>query len=89
MDAHNPETPDVEESAEERAARVIDAASQRYAERCDQFATRLRNNGRSLSPYKRKLVGAWLKRHHDRLLATLDDGEGIPPLGLDGLPDYE
>jgi hypothetical protein len=30
-----------------------------------------------------------LKRHCERLQATLDEGEGIPRLGLDGLPDYD
>jgi len=79
---------DPEETREETAARVIDKASEQYADRCGLFIKTLRNNGRHLTPYKRQLTAAWLKKHHDRMLAALDEGDEIPPLGLDGLPDY-
>lgn len=80
---------DPEETRQETAARVIDKASERFAERSDLFVRTLRNNARDLSPYKRQIVSAWLKRHCERLQTTLDESEGIPPLGLDGLPEYE
>jgi ribosomal protein L29 len=80
---------DPEETREEMAARRIDAASEQFAERCDKFVKTLRSNARSLTPYKRQITSAWLKRHCERLQSTLDEGDAIPPLGLDGLPDYD
>lgn len=78
---------DLEETREEEAARRIDKASEKWAERNDYFVKTLRSNSRSLTPYKRQLVSAWLKRHCERLQATLEESEGIPALGLDSLPD--
>lgn len=80
---------DPEETQQETAARRIDKASEKLAERCDLFVRTLRNNARDLSPYKRQLLSAWLKRHCERMQSTLDESHGIPPLGLDGLPDYD
>jgi hypothetical protein len=80
---------DPEETKEEAAARRIDKGSDAFAARCDLFVTSLRSNARDLTPYKRQIVSGWLKRHCERLQATLDEGEGIPRLGLDGLPDYD
>lgn len=80
---------DPEETREEAAARRIDKASNLFAERCDAFVKTLRANGRDLTPYKRKLVSGWLKQHCERLQRTLDDTDQVPPLGLDGLPDYD
>jgi hypothetical protein len=81
--------PDPEETKEEQAARRIDAASKHFEERCDKFVKTLRANARGLTPYKRQLTSAWLTKHCARLQATLDESEGIPPLGLTNLPDYE
>lgn len=78
---------DPEETREETAARRIDAAADRFADRCDLFTRTLRSNAATLTPYKRQLVSGWLKRHCERLQSTLDEGQSIPPLGLDSLPD--
>lgn len=80
---------DPEETKEEEAARRVDEASRHFAERCDKFTTTLRANARNLTPYKRQIASAWLKKHCERLQSTLDESHGIPPLGLDGLPDYD
>jgi hypothetical protein len=80
---------DPEESRQDGAARRVDAASERFAERCDLFVRTLRSNGRDLTPHKRALTSQWLKRHCERLHRTLDETEGVPPLGLDGLLDYD
>lgn len=78
---------DPEETVQEAAARRIDKGADLWAERCDKFVKTLRNNARDLSPYKRQVAQAWLKRHCERLQATLDESEGIAPLGLDTMPD--
>jgi hypothetical protein len=78
---------DPEETRQEAAARRIDQGADKWAERCDTFVKTLRNNARDLSPYKRQVAQAWLKRHCERLQATLDESEGIAPLGLDSMPD--
>lgn len=80
---------DPEETREEMAARRIDSAAGTFAERCDLFVRTLRNNARDLTPYKRQLVGGWLKQHCERMQRTLNDADEIPPLGLDGLPDLD
>lgn len=80
---------DPEETREEQAARRIDEAAKQYRERCIKFEKTLRANARALTPYKRQITAAWLKRLNERLLAAVDDGDEIPPLGIDGLPDYE
>jgi hypothetical protein len=81
-------TYDPEETREEAAARRIDKGSDMFADRCDKFVVTLRNNARALTPYKRQLTSAWLRRHCERLQRTLDDSEEIPALGLDGLPEF-
>ena len=80
---------DPEETREETAARRIDAASLKFDERCDKFVVTLRSNAKNLTPYKRQITTAWLKRHCERLQRTLDDSDEIPALGLDGLPDFD
>jgi hypothetical protein len=79
---------DPEETKEERAARIIDDKSEKFAERCDQFVKTLRVNARGLTPYKRQITSAWLKRHCERLQSALDESDSIPPLGLD-MPDID
>jgi hypothetical protein len=79
--------PDPEETIQEGAARRIDNGADLWADRCDTFVRTLRNNARDLTPYKRQVTSAWLKRHCERLQATLDESEGIPRLGLDAMPD--
>lgn len=80
---------DPEETREEAAARRIDTAAEHFSERCDLFVRTLRNNARDLTPYKRQITAAWLKRHCERLQRTLDESDEIPPLGLDGMPDLD
>jgi hypothetical protein len=81
--------PDPEATKEEVADFRIDNASRLFAERADKFTRTLRANARSVSAYKRQLTAAWLKRHCERLQATLDDASEIPPLGLTELPDLD
>jgi len=78
-----------EETREEAAARRIDAAAERFSDRADLFVKTLRANARDLTPYKRQITAAWIKRHCERLQSTLDESEGIPPLGLDSMPDVD
>lgn len=80
---------DPEETREETAARRIDTGSKGFAARCDTYVKTLRNNSRDLTPYKRQLTAAWLKKHCERLQAALDESGGIPPLGLGELPDLD
>jgi hypothetical protein len=80
---------DPEETREETAARRIDAGSVKFDDRCDIFVKTLRANARGLTPYKRQLTSAWLKKHCERLQATLEEADGIPALGLTDLPDYD
>ena len=84
-----PKVHDPEETREEAAARRIDKAAELWGERNDRFAITLRNNARGLTPYKRELTIAWLKRHCERLQQTLEEGEVIPPLDLNSIPDME
>ena len=69
------------------AIRRIDNGARLFGERCDVYAKRLRNNVGELSPYRRQVLSAWLKRHHERLQATLDEASSIPPLDLGTVPD--
>lgn len=85
----NEKTYDPEETAEEQAARRIDKAAALFADRCDHFNRTLRSNAKDLTPYKRQLVLGWVKRHGERLQTSIEDQGGIPPLGLDGLPDID
>lgn len=78
-----------DESVEERAARIVDSASLRYQDRCDTFARTLRNNGRKLTPYKRRMTIAWIERHSQRLVNMLDEDGGIQPLGIADLPNTD
>jgi len=80
---------DPEETREDAAARRIDAASVKFDDRCEMFIKTLRANARALTPYKRQLTSAWLKKHCERLQATLEEADKIPALGLTDLPDYE
>lgn len=80
---------DPEETREEAAARRIDRGSELFADRSDKFVATLRNNARDLTPYKRQILSAWLKRHCERMQTVIEETSGIPPLGLDGLPDYD
>lgn len=84
-----PKTYDPEESLEDAAIRRIDQASEKWAERSDKFIKTLRANARHLSPYRRQTTGAWMKLHCERLQATLEERDSIPPLHLDSLPDLE
>ena len=76
---------DPEETREERATRVINKASGPLHERAIMFNTTLRNNVRDLTPHGREVLSTWLRRMFDQFQATLDDGDGLPPLGLDSL----
>lgn len=80
---------DPEETREQQAARRITKAADQFDERCDLFVRTLRANAASLTPYKRQVLSAWLKRHCERLQSTLDESGGIPPLGLDHMPDWD
>jgi|tagenome__1003787_1003787.scaffolds.fasta_scaffold20245465_2 hypothetical protein len=79
---------DPEETTQERAARVIDNASRHWKERNLKFETTLRNNVRDLSPYKRQVLAAWVKRMTEGIVLEIERTE-VPDLGLDGLPDYD
>jgi hypothetical protein len=73
---------DPEETRTETSARRINKAAELYAARCDHFIKTLRSNARGLSPHGRAVLADWLKQCESRIHAALDEGSGIPPLGL-------
>jgi len=85
LDVSMPETPATVETEPQRAARIIQDASVRFADRVTLLERKLEANGPQLTEEAREQVSAWLSQQHDRLQQALRKGrEKAPPLRLGG-----